>query len=182
MGFLKGKTAIITGAGFAALSDNLFIKGEASVATTAAQQEFDANVFFIQEGTGRVSTTGTNAIPTDKQETATVGATDNDSATFAIYSLGREGEFVIFSFVISNTSDEFDASISLDTGYPTTTNDKFSISYSVEASGIGSTGPVVCPAGQTTTVYVRVTLLSSPEVNTTSAFNVNLTATSQPKA
>ena len=174
---------LVMGIGFASLTDNLFIKGEAQISTTAAQQDFDADVYFIQEGTGKVSNTGgSNAIPEGLSETATVGATDNDSVTFNIYSLGKQGEYVIFSFAIQNVSTEFDASISLDSGYPTTTNSAFSISYSVDESGEGSTGPIVCAAGSTTTVYVKVTLTASPETNVTSAFNVNLTATSQPKA
>lgn len=175
--------ALVMGIAYASLADNLFIKGEANVSTTVAQQEFDADVRFITEGTGKVEGTGgTAAVPTDKEETVKIGSTDPDSATFYVYTLGKQNESVTFSVAIKNDSTEFDAVVTLDTGYPTTTNNKFKIEYSTDKTF--PTEPVTeitCKAGGTATVYVRVTLVESPEENTTSAFNVNLTATSKPK-
>ena len=174
---------LVMGVAYAALSDNLFIKGEASVATTGAQKEFDADVYFKTASV--VSTTGSNPTNAEAGEIdgIAVGQSDNDSATFKIYSLAKQGETITFSVTIENVSTEFDAIVTLDTGYPTATNDKFEIEYSTDATF--PTDPVAqtitCYAGQTAIVYVRVTLIASPEVNLTSAFNVNLTATSAPK-
>ena len=175
---------LVMGVAYASLADNLFIKGEATVSTTVSQQEFDADVYFIAEGTDKVSGTGgTAAVPTDKVETVKIGATDPDSATFYVYTLGKQNESVTFSIVVKNDSTEFDAVITLDEGYPTTTNDKFTIEYSADSTFPDPANTeITCAAGGTATVYVRVTLVASPEVNLTSAFNVNLTATSTPKA
>lgn len=168
---------LIMGVAFAALTDNLFIKGEASLATTSAQINFDEDVFFVDADVK--STTGT---VTGTQDTVSIGQTDNDSATFYVKTLGNAGENVTFWFDIKNTSTEFDAVVSLDQGYPSTTAPTmFSITYTVE-DGVVNEGPITVAAGQTERVYVTVTLLASPQTNQTAAFNVNLTATSQEKA
>ena len=168
---------LVMGVGFAALTDNLFIKGEATIATTSAQSNFDEDVYFI--AADEYACTGSNTTT----DSAVVGATDKDSATFYVKSLGNQGEQVTFVFTIKNESTEFDASISLDTGFPSNTNTEyFTVTYSIEADGVANTGPIVCAAGGTVDVYVTVVLNKSPSENVTAAFNVNLTATSQPKA
>ena len=149
--------------------------GEASLATTSEQVNFDEDVYFadadVKTGTG-----GTNTATPD---TVSIGQTDPDSATFYVKSLGNVGESVTFWFTIKNDSTEFDAEISLDTGYPTTTNtEMFNISYSIVDDGTANEGPVIVKAGQSATVYVTVTLKVAPQQNQTAAFNVNLTATS----
>ena len=170
--------ALVMGAAYAALTDNLFIKGEATLATTSAQTNFDEDVYFTTAAVA--STTGTNTATADS---AVIGQTDKDSATFYVKSLGQADEKVTFSFVIKNTSTEFDAEVSLDTGYPTTTNTTlFTITYSIVNDGTVNEGPITVAAGGTATVYVTVLLKASPTENSTAAFNVNLTATSAPKA
>lgn len=170
--------SLVMGIAYAALTDNLFIKGEATLATTAAQTTFDGDVYFSNAAV--LSTTGTSGVA----DTATIGATDNDSATFAIKSLGNKGESVTFAFTITNESPEFDAEISLDATFPSTTDaTNFSITYSIE-EGVTNVGPVTCPKNNGTSngtcvVYVTVTLLNTPQTNLTAAFNVNLTATSK---
>lgn len=171
---------LVMGIGFAALTDNLFIKGEATLATTSAQTDFDADVFFnaavVVENTG-----GSNKASTP--DSAVVGATDKDSATFYVKSLGQKNESVTFKFTIQNNSDEFDAVITLDATYPTTTDStNFYITYSIEEGVVDNTGSITCDASSTVDVYVTVKLLNTPSENMTAAFNVNLTATSTPKA
>ena len=171
---------LVMGIGYAALTDNLFIKGEATLSTTSAQKNFDDHVYF--SAVDEVDCTGKNATATP--DSVVIGATDKDSATFYVKSLGNKGEHVIFSFVIQNDSTEFDAVISLDTGYPTTTDKtNFDITYyAKDAEGNPVTGAVTCAAGGQVTVYVKVVLKNTPSENMTAAFNVNLTATSAPKA
>ncbi len=167
---------LVMGIGFAALTDNLFIKGEATLATTSAQTDFDEDVYFI--GAVKHASTGTNT----SVDTASVGTTDPDSATFYVKSLGKKDEKVTFKFTIQNDSTEFDAKITLDTGFPTTTDaTNFDISYSIEEDVVENEGEIICKAGGTVDVYVTVILLNTPSENMTAAFNVNLTATSTPK-
>lgn len=169
---------LVMGIGYAALTDNLFIKGEATLATTSAQTNFDDDVSFLEAHRGECN--GTNTATPDS---VVIGATDKDSATFYVKSLGNQGEFVVFSFVIQNKSTEFDANITLDAGFPTTTDaNNFTITYSTQATGEPVTGAITCAAGGTVTVYVKVVLKNTPSENMTAAFNVNLTATSAPKA
>ncbi len=165
---------LVMSIGFAALTDNLFIKGEATLATTSAQSNFDDDVFFTE--VSKVESTGSNT----GEDTVAIGQTDNDSATFKIMTLGNKDEYVTFKFTIRNNSEEFDAIISLDSGFPTTTDSThFAITYSIEAN-VSNEGPITCDSGDTVDVYVTVRLLSSPAENQTAAFNVNLTATSAP--
>lgn len=168
---------LVMGIGFAALTDNLFIKGEASLATTSAQTEFDTDVYF--KAAAVASTNGTNTATPDS---AVVGSTDKDSATFYVKSLGKKDEKVTFKFTIENVSTEFDAVITLDATYPTTTDGtNFKITYST-VENAENTDAITCYASNTVDVYVTVTLLNTPSENMTAAFNVNLTATSTPKA
>jgi len=170
---------LVMGIAYAALTDNLFIKGEASLATTSAQVNFDEDVYFqaadVVEETG-----GTN---TSTPDSVVIGEKDPDSATFYVKSLGNAGESVTFWFTIKNDSEEFDAEVSLDANYPTTTvPEMFTITYSIANDGPANEGPIDVKAGQTATVYVTVVLKATPQANQTAAFNVNLTATSKDKA
>ncbi len=168
---------LVMGVGFAALTDNLFIKGEATLATTSAQSNFDQDVYFVNAAVA--TTTGTNT----GEDTAVIGATDNDSATFYVKTLGNKDEYVTFTFTIKNDSEEFDALITLDANNPTTTDStNFTITYSTTNDGIASDSEITCAAGDTVDVYVTVVLNNTPAENHTAAFNVNLTATSSPKA
>ena len=170
---------LVMGIGYSALTDNLFIKGEASLITTSAQSNFDEDVYFSAATV--VEKTGSNYVAGTTEDSAVIGSTDNDSATFYVKTLGNKDEYVTFKFTITNNSAEFDASIALDTGYPQTTNSAFTITYSTDADSV-VTDNITCAAGGTVDVYVTVTLNNTPSENTTSAFNVNLTATSAPKA
>ena len=169
---------LVMGIAYAALTDNLFIKGEASLATTSAQVNFDEDVYF-QDADVKTGTGGTN---TSTPDTVSIGQTDPDSATFYVKSLGNAGESVTFWFTIKNDSTEFDAEVSLDANYPTTTvPEMFDITYSIVDDGPANEGPIDVKAGQTATVYVTVVLKATPQANQTAAFNVNLTATSKDK-
>ena len=168
---------LVMGIGYANLTDNLFMKGEAALATTAARDTFDQNVFFSAVSVN--STTGSN---TSTPDSVVIGSTDPDSATFYVKSLGKKDEMVQFKFTIKNESTEFDAVISLDENYPSTTDaTNFTITYSTSPSAV-NTGNITCAAGGTVDVYVTVLLKNSPTANLSAAFNVNLTATSAPKA
>lgn len=191
---------LVMGIGFASLTDNLFIKGEAQLETSVSQPLFDSRVHFVEnngltegEGalvSGLVSTTGDVAVPNGLTEGVVIGTQDPDSATFYLYSLGKTGDYAIFSFVIRNESVENNAIITLDAGYPRISNDEsnmFKLEYSVDNSvwvdattATDTNSKITCNTNSYTQVFVRVTLLKSPVVNTSAAFNINLTATAEP--
>lgn len=165
---------MLLGVGFANLTDNLFIKGEATINTTAAQSAFDEHVYFDKAELHTKAVVGV--------DTATIGLSDNDSVTFHVKSLGKAGDYAMFKFTVKNDSAEFDAKISVDTGYPSTSDTNNFIFEYTDENGDVLTEEVTCKAGQTALLYVKVTLKNSPQVNLTAAFNVNLTATSVTKA
>ncbi len=185
---------LMMGIAYAALTDNLFIKGEASLKTDVAQVEFDADVYFVSQcadsthRSEKIAGNGTSSIPEGKSESVVLGQSDPDSATFYVYSLGKADDYVVFSFVIQNDSTEYDAIISLDANNPSTTAPElFTIEYSVDnvdwvEANPGTSPETTCAAGENAVVYVKVTLNGTPDQNTTAAFNVNLTATSSPVA
>lgn len=155
------------GAGYAALSDNLFIKGEATLSTTGSQNIFDDDIYFTAAAV--TSTDGTSGVT----DTAVVGATDNDSVTFYVKSLAVAGQKVVYTFTIHNAGAcGYDASIALDAGQPTNTNADF---FDIE---FGTPNGTTVAKGGDLEVTVTVTLKQNPTDNTTAAFTVNLTATS----
>lgn len=162
---------MVMGIGFANLTDNLSINGEASLATNAAQEHFNEFVTFTDAQL--VSTTGTSGV----DDTFGVGQNDPDSAHFGVKSLGLAGQVAVFKFQITNAHTEFDASISLDAAPVNNNTEFFTVTYSVEENVVNE-GPIDCPASSSVWVYVTVTLLKSPQVNTSASFTINMTATS----
>ena len=158
---------MLLGVGYAALVENLTITGEANVNTTAAQTQYDADIYFksanVKEGTGGTSGTADKAAP---------GQVNNDSASFEVYSLARNGESVTFEFVIANEGHtDYDATLSVDPGYPTNTNEAFfKFEYDL--------GTGVVPAEGELTVTVKVTLIQDPSENLSAGYTLNLTGTS----
>ena len=181
---------LVMGVGFAELIDNLFIKGEATITTESAQPLFDQKVHFVAASADgslkseRVSTTGNNAIPEGGSETVTIGSSDPDSATFHVHTLGKKDDVVIFSFVIQNESDTYDALISLDEGSPAVSGAAafFTLEYSVDQDtwynlANQAQAPVItCEAEGYTQVFARITLVQTPSKAISAAFNINLTA------
>ena len=176
---------MLLGIGFATLTDNLFIGGEASLSTTQSQAKFDAGVYFsdacVWDGTLKEKVE-------DTVDSAVVGQTNPDSASFEVKSLGLANQSVMFKFTIINESLQANAIITLDEGYPTTNNGGyFDIKFTNQADGDDMEGEIVCPAATsaeefgTVDVYVVVTLNKSPLAELTAAFNVNITATAQDK-
>ena len=90
---------LIMGVAFAALTDNLFIKGEATLATTSGQANFDEDVYF--DDADIHTTSGSNTATPD---TVSIGSSDPDSATFYVKSLGNANESVTYWFKIKNDS------------------------------------------------------------------------------
>jgi hypothetical protein len=168
--------------GFAALTDNLIIEGEANVGTTAAQSAFEDDIYFVSAVQHSTSVLP-EVVATRTANEAAVGQTNNDSVTYKVKGLALKGESVTFKFTVKNDSTEFDAKISIDEGYPTNTNSKaFKVEYFYGSETNASVANAVVPSGGTYDIYVKVTLISEPQENLSGAFVLNLTATSQAKA
>ena len=161
--------------GFAVLTDNLIIAGEANANTSKSQDEWEKDVYF--DSATPVTTTGTSGIADE----ASVGQSNNDHANYKVKSLALEGQVATFKFVIANDNETYDAKITIDDGYPTNTNTKYySVDY-IYGDGDGDDDDTIVPAGGTLEVTVVVEMLQDPSENLSAQFTLNLTATSVEK-
>ena len=161
---------MLLGICYAALTDNLTISGEATVGASAAQNQWEKDIYF--SAAKATTTTGTSGLA----DTAAVGQSNNDSAIFEVKSLVRKGEKATFVFTIKNDGNtDYDAIITVDDGYPTNTNSTyFTVTYDY--------GTSIFPEGDTLDFTVTVELINDPVENLTAAFTLNLTATSETPA
>jgi len=159
--------AMVLSVGYAALTDDLLMNGSASVNTEEALNTWDEVVYFSEANA--VSTTGNSGIA-DKAE---IGATSNgDSVIYEVKSLAEKDQYAVFKFTVKNDSTEYDAQITVDTGYPTNNNEEyFRVTYDY---GTG----IAAKNGGTLEITVTVTLLKSPTTNLTASFKADITATS----
>lgn len=161
--------------GFAALTDNLIIAGEANANTTAAQKQWEDDIYFTQ---AEVKASGTSGIA-DK---ASVGTSNNDHANYEVNSLARANEIAVFEFTITNAGNTgYAAKVTVDSGYPTISGnagseDYYTVTY--EYDGEANADNFIIPAGESRIVKVTVMLKADPDQNLNAQFTLNLTATS----
>lgn len=157
--------------GFAALTDNLSIIGEATANTSASQEQWEDDIYFTA---ATVTASGTSG----NADSAAVGQSNNDHANYYVKSLATKGEVAKFEFTIHNNGvTGYDALITVDTDYPTNTNSEyFKVTYSYGAPENGTNMTV--PANGDLVVYVTVELIKTPDQNLSAQFTLNLTATS----
>ena len=152
--------------GFAALTDNLVIGGEATANTSKAQEKWEEDIYFVDADA--TATTGNSGIADE----ASVGASEKDHANYKVKSLSAKGEKATFVFTIQNDHEDYDAKVTIDPGYPTNSNDKyFKVTYYYGAEMATDASDFVVPkAGGTNIVTVEVELLQDPDVNLTAQF------------
>ncbi len=160
---------LLLGVGYAALTDQLTIIGNAHVDVDTANKTFDERVYF--SAAEATSSTGTGT-------TADVASYTADDATYTVNKLAVVGQKSVFTFTIKNESN-VDAIISVastklsgDTNPSNSNEDKFTVEYAYPD------GMTVAKQTGTITVVVTVTL-NEPVTSATSAtFGIELTATS----
>ena len=160
---------LLLGVGYAALTDQLTIIGNAHVDVDTANKTFDERVYF--SAAEATSSTGTGT-------TADVASYTADDATYTVNKLAVVGQKSVFTFTIKNESN-VDANISVastklsgDTNPSNSNEDKFTVEYAYPD------GMKVDKQGGTITVVITVTL-NEPVTSATSAtFGIELTATS----
>lgn len=161
--------------GFAALTDNLVLDGEANIGTSAANTAFDEDVYFsAYEITANT--------PADRTANTVEFGNDNDTATYKVNSLGIKGESVLFKFTIKNDSEDFDAKITIDGSATNNNPTAFDVEYFYGNTETTSADNAVVPAGGTYDIFVKVTLKVEPSERISGSFYMSYTATSQPKA
>lgn len=157
--------------GFAALTDDLFVNGTANIGTTQSSEAFDQKVYFsdaevVNGGAG---------------DSASVGTTDPDTASFHVESIGLANQSVTFKFTIKNESTQANAIITIDENNPIINNtDMFKVEYmDAEGNVLDHEDTLTCEVSKTVSFLVKVTLKASPLDEVRGVFNINLTATAE---
>lgn len=142
--------------GYAALTDVLDITGSADVNKSAAEDAYNADIYF------------TAAVANQTGNTASVNADNNDKASFTANTLKGAGDTATFTFTITNDGD-LDATVT--PSISSNTNETyFTISSDWNAQ------PKTLKAGETLTYTVTVELEETPIDTISGSFIIELTA------
>ena len=142
--------------GYAALTDVLDITGSADVNKSAAEDAYNADIYF------------TAAVANQTGNTASVNSDNNDKASFTANTLQGAGDTATFTFTITNDGD-LDAIVT--PSISSNTNETY---FSVSSDWNGQ--PKTLAAGQTLTYTVTVTLKETPTDTISGSFIIELTA------
>ena len=170
---------LVIGVGYAAVTNVLDIQGSISVSATAAEKQFNEDIYF--EGV----VDNTNAAVASITDSATYGYTanintnNNDKAQFTVTGIEKTDDFVTITYRIKNDS-EHEATVSLKT--ITNTNGSaqgngtgdFGFSYYFGTEGVETDTIAV---GGTVDVTVKVSLDSQLTAAATASFVIELNVT-----
>ena len=159
--------------GYAALSDEFKLNGNATVSEQGASDAFNEDVVLI--GIVRDGVGGTDVV-SDVTDISTYGYTAScnvaqDSASYHVYSLKGAGDTKTIVFRIQNNGD-LDAVLNVESNSSTNNNEDY---FTVEYSLVNGTS---LASGAYVDVAVTVTLDRTPETETTGAFTFKFTANS----
>ena len=159
---------MLLGVGYAVVSDTLDIQGTADVSEAGVTNTFNDDVYFtgIQKGNEVV-----DKITLDDQlgYTAHIDVQDNDMVHFTVNNVDAKDEFQTITYVIKNDSTN-DVIISLK-NKSTTEAEKFDI-----ACELDNDNTKTIAAGETTTVWIKVSLKVDPAAAYTAAFTFGILA------
>ncbi len=150
--------------GFAAMSDDLSITGNATITAENAENAFAADVYF------------TEAVISADKGTATIGPDTNGEAADKITivvddnAMSGQGDSVICAAEITNAGD-VDAWVKLDS-IVVSNGTYFKVSTSW-----GNTSVMPLAAGDTLDITITLTCIKTPQTEVTTAFDLGFTAT-----
>ena len=150
--------ALTLGIGYAALSDALDINGTVTVNQTAAEAEFDLDVYF------------SDAVAGSTTDLASVLDTDHDMANFTVNSLATAGNTATFTFTIKNDSD-LDAYVTPTFAADGNTNAEY---FDIVSDWNGQ--PKTITAGGEMDYTLTITLKKTPTDTIHGSFHIELTA------
>ena len=142
--------------GYAALTDVLDITGSADVNKSAAEDAYNADIYF------------TAAAANQTGNTASVNTDNSDKASFTANTLQGAGDTATFTFTITNDGD-LDANVT--PSISSNTNEAY---FSISSDWNGQ--PKTLEAGQTLTYTVTVALKETPTDTISGSFIIELTA------
>jgi hypothetical protein len=145
--------------GYAALTDVLDITGSADVNKSAAENAYNADIYF------------TAAVANQTGNTASVNADNNDKASFTANTLQGKDDTATFTFTITNEGD-LDAVVT--PSISSNTNEQY---FAISSDWAGQAKTL--SAGQSLTYTVTVTLKETPTDTISGSFIIELTAVAE---
>ena len=142
--------------GYAALTDVLDITGSADVNKSAAEDAYNADIYF------------TAAVANQTGNTASVNTDNNDKASFTANTLQGKDDTATFTFTITNEGD-LDATVT--PSISSNTNDAY---FTINSDWAGQAKTL--SAGSTLEYTVTVTLKETPTDTISGSFIIELTA------
>ena len=149
--------------GFAEMSDDLFITGNAKITAENAETAFGEDIYF------------TKAVMTADRGTAVIGADNsgeaNDKITITVdeNALKGKGDSVLCACEITNAGD-VDAWVQLDSIVVSNGT------YFAVTTSWGNTKVMAIAAGQTLDINVTITCIKTPQTEVTTTFDLGFTA------
>ena len=154
---------MILGVGFAALTNVLDIQGTADVSQSAAESEFNEDIYFSE-----VSTYDANTAGEAKSYTASIVANNNDKATFTVTGLATKDDYATITFTIKSKSDR-DAVVT-----PSVTTNTKAEYFAISSDW--NSQPKDLAANSEIKISITVTLLQTPTETISGSFIIELTA------
>lgn len=161
------------GIGYAALSDTLTIIGNASVSLENANDEFNEDIYF-----------SAGQVVTGNPSKDSVTATNTDDASYAVHSLGAQGDYAVLEFTIQNDSAHTATVVVNSTKLNSTENmtnsnpTMFKVEYSTTVDGAhwGDSTSFDIASGASQNVYVKITVIGTPTTEVGGLFSIELLA------
>ncbi len=152
---------MILGVGFAALTNVLDITGKADVNQSAAESEFNHDIYFsdyseYQDGDEGVA------------YTASITANNNDKASFTVTGLASKGDYAVITFTIKSESDR-DAVVT-----PNLTTNTLTEYFTLTSNWNSQAKEL--KAGEEISIAVKVELIKTPTETISGSFIIELTA------
>ncbi len=166
-------TVVCASIGFAAVADDLFVKGTASIDVSAADSEFEADVYF--ESVTSVVASNTSQNPSLSAE---VDSSDGTKDTIALNipstAWGSVGDTVTLTAVVTNKNDlAADLTIAL----ADDTDNKVDMSKYVSVA-LGNTKTAAAGTDTTIEIIFKLKALPDTTISADNNYVVTLTATS----
>ncbi len=167
-------TIICASVGFAAVTDSLFVKGTAGIDVSAAESEFDGDVYFASV----TSVVGSN-VRNNASLSASVDETNDPTKDTIALNIPADawasvGDTVTLTAVVQNTND-LDAALSVALADDSDTTNDMSQYISV---ALGTTTTATAKGETTIEIIFTLKALPSATIDTANSYVVTLTASS----
>lgn len=165
---------LVLGIGYAAVADTLDVQGTLKVSQANADANFELNVYF--EGAEFVEASSALLMADGSGNTCQVNASDNDIVDFLVEGFAAEGDYLVAKCTIKNDSDIDAVAYVDDSGNTHLGNTTVFDMEHYFLDGSSQVQNIELAAGATVDLYVKLSVIESVTVDTSSNFNVAIGA------